>query len=144
MSHTDNTASTASSVDGGDARGELEAIAAAAPVERYASSRQTFHHEASVAGVVLDAVPDGRVKRAGRWQRPAAPLPARARSAHAAVPEHLLRDVPQHVSDAARAVLDADVDPGDVAAEDAHPIADAVVAALVPFLAADVTASDAG
>jgi hypothetical protein len=52
-------------------------------------------------------------------------------------PQHVLRDVPQEMLDAARSVLAAATPWKDVDAEMAEPIADAVVAALRPWLLID-------
>lgn len=49
-------------------------------------------------------------------------------------PEHPLRNVPQEILDAARSVLDECVAWKEVERYMAHPIADAVVVALLPWL----------
>lgn len=49
---------------------------------------------------------------------------------YAGFPNHPLRDVPQAILDAARAVMDEVVESKDVSADMARPIADAVVMAL--------------
>ncbi len=47
---------------------------------------------------------------------------------------HPLARVPQHVLDAARAVMASGVETKDVDPEVADPLADAVIAAIVPFV----------
>lgn len=47
---------------------QLEVHCGQALIEHYANNPyQTFHHEPSVAAVVLDAVPDGWAKVDGEW-----------------------------------------------------------------------------
>lgn len=53
---------------------------------------------------------------------------------YAPFPNHPLRPVPQVVLDAARSALDGAVEWKDVDPDMAHPIADAVVVALLPWL----------
>lgn len=68
-------------------------------------------------------------------------VPAPGESRYAAHPTHPLRDVPQHVLDAARTVMhDEVVCCGDIAAELAEPVADLMVMALLPWLSFDATA----
>lgn len=50
--------------------GALEVVCGLALEAHYADNKwQTFHHAPSVAGVVLDSVPDGWAKVDGEWSR---------------------------------------------------------------------------
>lgn len=56
---------------------------------------------------------------------------------YAKYPDHPLCGVPQEILDAAREVLDGAVVWKDIADEHAHPLADAVVMNLLPWLRLD-------